>query len=60
MRAFVVAINMINVRIPADDFTTSHEKAIVMFEDMWLMNLKRLDVQLHYTTVHLQRPMVGC
>jgi hypothetical protein len=51
---------MINVRIPADDFTTSHEKAIVMFEDMWLMNLKRLDVQLHYTTVHLQRPTVGC
>jgi hypothetical protein len=47
MRASSVGIDTINVNIPAHAFIGSNQKAVVAFEDMWLMmNLQRLDVQL--------------
>ena len=47
MRASSVGIDTISVNIPAHAFIGSNQKAVVTFEDMWLMmNLQRLDVQL--------------
>jgi hypothetical protein len=47
MRASSVGIDNISVHIPNYAFIGSSQKAIVTFEDMWLMmNLQRLDVQL--------------
>jgi len=47
MRAASVGTNTINVIIPPKAFNSERTKAIVTFEDMWLMmNLQRLDVQL--------------
>jgi hypothetical protein len=47
MRTSSVGIDTINVNIPAHAFIGSNQKAVVTFEDMWLMiNLQRLDVQL--------------
>ena len=47
MRAASVGIDTINVIIPPKAFNSERTKAIVTFEDMWLMmNLQRLDVQL--------------
>jgi hypothetical protein len=47
MRASSVGIDTISVYIPDHAFIGSDQKAIVAFEDMWLMmNLQRLDVQL--------------
>jgi hypothetical protein len=47
MRASSVGIDTISVDIPAEAFNSDHTRAIVTFEDMWLMmNLQRLDVQL--------------
>jgi len=44
MRAASVGIDTINVIIPPKVFNSEHTKAIVTFEDMWLMmNLQRLD-----------------
>ena len=45
MRAASVGIDTINVIIPPTAFNSERTKAIVTFEDMWLMmNLQRLDV----------------
>ena len=47
MRASSVGIDTISVHIPDHAFIGSNQKAVVTFEDMWLMmNLQRLDVQL--------------
>ena len=47
MRASSVGIDTISVHIPDHAFIGSDQKAVVTFEDMWLMmNLQRLDVQL--------------
>jgi hypothetical protein len=47
MRASSVGIDIISVNIPAHAFIGSNQKAVVAFEDMWLMmNLQRLNVQL--------------
>ena len=47
MRAASIGIDTINVIIPPTTFNSERTKAIVTFEDMWLMmNLQRLDVQL--------------
>ena len=47
MRASSVGIDTISVDIPADAFNSDRTRAIVTFDDMWLMmNLQRLDVQL--------------
>jgi hypothetical protein len=47
MRAASVGIDTISVDIPVEAFNSDHTRAIVTFEDMWLMmNLQRLDVQL--------------
>jgi len=45
MRAASVGIDTINVIIPPKAFNSEHTKAIITFEDMWLMmNFWRLDV----------------
>jgi len=47
MRAASVGIDTINVIILPKEFNSERTKAIVTFEDMWLMmNLRRLDMQL--------------
>ena len=47
MRASSVGIDTINVSIPPHAFFSGRDKAIITFEDIWLMmNLQRLDVQL--------------
>jgi len=47
MRASSVSIDTISVDIPAEAFNSDRIRAVVTFNDMWLMmNLRRLDVQL--------------
>jgi len=47
MRASSIGIDTIILDIPAEAFNSDRTRAIVTFEDMWLMmDLRRLDVQL--------------
>jgi len=47
MRASSVGIDTISVDIPTETLNSDHTRAIVTFENIWLMmNLQRLDVQL--------------